>query len=195
MRLLAILLAAEAALAVAVATPSKPDVVLLRVFVSESGWDSPADQHGILAVLERIGGSSPDGLVRGARLYSPRTFPVEEHPTGPSRRSERQQWVNELDETCSMPPSLRGVSEKTWHYVYRRRCLTLLQRARRYLTGWRDPECWASTQPQHWGGAMDDHRAVKAMWAPVHVQCGDRTTVNHFWCDPRKRGCYDEVRR
>lgn len=195
MKLLPAVLAAEAAALALLSTPPRPDVAILRVFVSESGWESPADHHGILAVLERTGGGrSPEALLRGARRYAPRTFPIEEHPTGPESRTARQQWVNELDASCSMPRSLRGVSEKTWHYVYRRKCLALLSRVRQYLKGWRDPSCWSSTKPHHWGGAMDDHRAIKAMWAPVHVQCGNRASLNHFWCDPRKTGCYDETR-
>lgn len=172
--------------------PMSPETALLRVWVSESGFRSPADQLGIWRVLTRRARSTePARVVDMIRRYSGRALPPHESPYRSPHRSKRQRWVNELDCGCERPPSLE-IADAWWRESYRPRCLAMCSRARALFAG-RDPfaalGCDVGTTPSHWGGAMDDPRAIMR-WRPVLVTCGDVESKNHFWCDPKHADCY-----
>lgn len=174
--------------------PVAPEVALARVWISESGWSSEADQWGIYEVLSyRARSRDPKRIIATAKRYAGRTFPPHENPHKPPHRSERQRWVNEITASCDYPPSIAvwGLSTQLWRQVYRGKCKKLVARARAMLAGEYRPPCTAGTALHHWGGKMDDHRAIRVL-SPVLVMCNGEESLNHFWCNPKLPGCYND---
>jgi hypothetical protein len=174
------------------------------VFGNESDWDSPADQHLIVRVYERrIGLAAParvkrlsygEQLLWIAKWYSTRSFaPEEVVSTGKSaERSARQKWINGLSPTCEQPAAWPPPPFVAWK-VYKGLCQKMFQRARAFVQRQAPGVCTASSEVDHWGGAMDDWRAKADGWIRVDFKCVENNYTylpkNHAWCDPRVSRC------
>lgn len=136
-------------------------LALARVCVNEAGWDVTDDCAGILAVLrsrqQRIGLRTIAGT---AAVYSTRVFDKS--------RADRRAWVAWLDDAATPP---RGWPRNVDWPTHRAKWRAMVEHAALLLT--QHDACGA----HHWGGPMDDARAIRAGWAPV--DCGE--TRNHFW--------------
>lgn len=196
----------------------RPAKALGRVFFSESGWASPADQHLIVAVYERRvelraprrvrRKPYPYQLLWMAKRYSTKTFAPDEVRSVPERhrgragRSRRQTWLNAMGPSCAEPtgwPTLKrdGSPHPPWR-VYEPRCQILFKRARSFVRRQQKGSCSSSIPVDHWGGAMDDWRAERNGWVRVAdwscVEDGQRyEPKNHGWCDPGLSECRDEA--
>lgn len=190
-------------------TPVEPHKALGRVFFSESGWHSPADQHGIVKVYnKRLEVYSPRRIKRLpyaerilwiAKRYSTKTFTPDEvmHLDKSRVRSARQRWINQMGPDCVEPPAWpvltpSGKPHAPWE-LYEDRCETVFRRADAFLRSKQEGTCQASAPIDHWGGPMDDWRALRAGWIRVDWVCveGGKSyrAANHFWCDPGLSEC------
>lgn len=193
-----------------------PVQALGRVFFSESGWNSPADQHLIVAVYERrLSRVAPDSVKRRsygmqlvwiAKRYSTKTFRPREVvsvPRGYGGRSRRQTWLNDMGPSCNQPegwPLLKrdGSPYPPWR-TFRSRCKVLFDRANDFVFQRKPGVCTSSIPVDHWGGAMDDHRAHRNNWIQVTdwkcVEDGkEYTPKNNAWCNPRISNCFGNDR-
>jgi hypothetical protein len=176
-----------------------------RVFQSESGWDSLADQHLIVAVFERRiqirAGERvkampyPNQMLWIAKQYSTRTFaPDEVKSVGKSDfRSERQRWINGLSPACEPPQAWPLPPHPPWS-VYLARCQSLFRTAQLFLDRRPPGRCQSDVAADHWGGPMDDERAhrfgwIRADWRCVDNEGRERLAVNRAWCDPSISAC------
>jgi len=141
-----------------------PAVVLARVCVKEASFTGFADCPPIASVLLRVGRGD---VVRGAKLYSPRVF-------DPARLGRRP-WIAQLRADGSQP---EGWPENISWRNHRPSWERMVSLARAVLEGPGEAPC----APDHWGGPMDHHRAVRNGW--VQLDCGP--TVNEFWQVPRR---------
>jgi hypothetical protein len=167
-----------------------PVLLLARIAYGESGTPQPGrnddprtplvdEYEAFLAVMDSLRGqmSREEMMVR----YAPRrVFPRAE--------DSRQRWVSEVQLDGSRPPSWPAPRNRRfhphpgWRHYGCPRWLATVDAARAVLRAHptdvgRGP---CERQPDHWGGAMDDHRALRAGWRPV--DCG--TTLNNFWSVP-----------
>lgn len=193
--------------------PVQPDKALGRVFFSESGWHSPADQHLIVEVYEsRLKVRAPRRVRRApysrqlvwiAKRYSTKTFAPGEVRSVPEKhrgRTQRQTWLNGMGPDCAEPPgwpALKrdGSPHPPWR-VFESRCQNLFKRARSFVRRKQTGSCSSSIPVDHWGGEMDDWRAERNGWVQVTdwscVEDGRRyEPKNHAWCDPGLSECGD----
>jgi len=180
--------------AVRLARARELDSVLLlaRIAYGEAGTphhgrnDDPStplvdEYEAFLAVMDSLRGemTREEMMVR----YAPRrVFPRE--------GDVRQMWLSEVQLDGSRPPSWpaprnsRFHSHPSWRHYGCPRWLATVDAARAVMRA--HPEnvgrgpC--ERRPDHWGGTLDDHRALRAGWAPV--DCG--TTLNNFWSVPAR---------
>lgn len=139
--------------------------VLARVCFKEAGIHPTDDCAAIRVVLERVGRGD---VVRGARLYSKRTFLPE--------RLGRRPWIAFLNGAGTEP---QGWPENLSWRAHRPRWLELVEHARTVLAS--PPVTCGGI---HWGDRFRDHeRAMRMHW--VLVDCGD--TRNEFWRVPERR--------
>lgn len=167
------------------AQASRDDVLALaRVCVSEGGFRI-ADREcaAIFGVLSRRAARYDMALAAFARVYSSLAFDTA--------RTDRRAYVAHLrpdgHEPARWPSSIapEGTGPSRAQHApwtaYRRLWLARLESASRILRGEiADPFPTSS----HWGGAMDDHRAVRAGW----IRVDDGSTANHFWRVPERIG-------
>lgn len=190
--------------------PVSPTKAMGRVFFSESGWSSPADQHLIVRVYERRlalmsrrhlrGLSYGERLVWIAKRYSTRTFDPAEVRSIPktAARGYRHTWINGMEPRCSKPPlwpelTPSGKAHPPWDPTFRPLCRALFTRARAFVERRALGSCSASMPVDHWGGEMDDHRALAFGWLRVDWKCTEGgqeyRAVNRAWCDPGLSKC------
>lgn len=190
-----------------------PTKAVGRVFFSEGGWHSPADQHLVVRVFERrleVSGNRilrrmPYGqkLVWMAKKYSTRTFHPDEvrSITWKSRdRSARQAWINHLGPDCEKPRhwplfKMDGSPYPDWAPLYPPKCQALFERASRFIKRQAPGVCSSDRPVDHWGGPVDDPRALKSGWLRVDWSCVEdgqkHEPKNHVWCDPGLSKCGD----
>lgn len=148
-------------------------VWLAQLCVSESGWSSPADCAAIHAVL-RATRRSDELLVETMLRHAPRLFGLRR--ARHDAAAARHRWVR----------GLRADGEEPEHWPlehgdwgrYRPRWLEVLVFARRLVAGETRARC--ERAPIAWGGAMDDHVALRR--GLVRVDCG--ATSNRYWARP-----------
>lgn len=186
MRRLAIICAVLAIAVVPARAQRRDDVrTLAIVCASETGFDGSAEEcaaiHGVLSRrADRVGMT----FSAFARVYSDRAFDADRRDARaylPHLRldgREPMRWPT----TSMIAPEGLGPSRVRPHpswSAYRARWLRLVEGARAVLRGDVEDPCRAD----HWGGAMDDHRAERAGW--VRAECAVET-ANHFWRVPRR---------
>lgn len=171
---------------------------LARILVSESGWldtvhgTNANEGEAILLVLARRAHLTGWTLREAMERYSPRATGVRQ------ARGPRGRWVQTLSITGRVPDG--WPTQLPWYGRdgFLRRWKVRLAEAEDLLRWWgSDLEVMAELAevtcggvwPDHWGGAMDDHRALAEGW--VRVQCGH--THNHFWVVPRLRSLRSAV--
>lgn len=142
-------------------------LLLARVFVSEAGFIESNDGAGIHTVL--INRAGRGSLSRMMRRYSPRAT-----GTVPPLNA-RQAWVSGLNLNLTRPHAWPE-SYPAW-FTIRPKWQARLDEAAALLA---EPHNPCDGEPHHWGGPMDDHRALAAGW--VQLECG--FTLNHFWQVP-----------
>jgi hypothetical protein len=160
-----------------VPTMSQIVQAIMRVFVSEAGFVSTADENLIYQVfgsrtrnaLER---NRPRRYMQVMVAYSNRTFPEWSPfvPTGLGARSNRQRWVSEITLDCTAPehwPShwRAWAAKPRGGLSYAEQCVNLRKRSWRLLSGQEDN--WCVGRVDHWGGAMDTHNPTKGKWVRV----------------------------
>ena len=170
-----------------------PVLLLSRIAYGEAGTpqhgrnDDPTtplvdEYEAFLAVMDSLRGemTREEMMVR----YAPRrVFPREE--------DVRQRWLSEVQLDGARPPSWpaprnrRFHSYPSWRHYGCPRWLATVDAARAVLRAHPDDAGRGPCErrPDHWGGALDDHRAIRAGWDPV--DCG--TTLNNFWSVPSRR--------
>lgn len=143
-------------------------------------WD---EAWAILAVMDSLRGQM--SRVEMMVNYAPRrVFPGSE--------TARQRWISELRLDGTRPPSWprprgrRFYQHPGWQGYGCPRWLATVDAVRALLR--RHPDRVEAGPcdevPDHWGGAMDDHRAIQAGWR--RVQCGRGNTLNRFWVVPER---------
>ena len=147
---------------------------LARICASEAGLraEPAADCAAISHLLIRRAALLDRPLPLLARQYSTRVFN--------RRRSDRRRWLAWLDTSGSAPRYWPAALD--WAR-FAPRWLVLQRIAQGVLDGRVADPC-APDRVDHWGGAMDDHRAHRAGWRLA--ACSART-LNHFWI-VRRRG-------
>jgi hypothetical protein len=187
-----------------------------RVFVSEGGFVSTADENVIYRVFRQRAGRHRDKLRRQMQVivaYSNRTFPEGSPfvPPGLGARTKRQKWVSEINLACDAPRS--WTADVAWddprgtHLSYEKLCHLQRKRAWRLWQG-KTPN-WCQHRVDHWGGYMDMENPTKGSW--VRVTCDDPALLsqceearqsgakshtwpvgcsrNIAWCDPGLGSC------
>jgi len=146
-------------------------LALAQLCASEAGLrtdvgDCPAIYHVIRRRSERSGLS----WIAMARRYSTRVYDAE--------RTGSRRYL----------PHLRLDGRRPRHWPeghswarYRPRWLALVDHSRAVVAGEVEDPCPGAL---HWGGRMDDHRAVRAGWS--RVECS-APTLNRFWDGVRRR--------
>lgn len=141
-------------------------LALAQICASEASVQSETDDCAAIAqVLIRRARGGP--LKKIAYNYSSRVFSRD--------RTDARRWIAHLSPTGEQPPGWPATLP--WN-KWQKRWLDLYRHAGRILRGEVANPCL--TPPDHWGGEMDDWRAVKAGWN--RVDCGD--TFNNFWAVP-----------
>lgn len=159
-------------------------LLLSRICVSESNWiqhsgSNTNDCGGILLVLRRRAELNGWSLVEAMRRYSPRATGVL------PARSPRGIWVASLNLDATTPEG--WPRQLAWYPPVPRRFILFIRKWKARLDEatklLNDPrlEEICEGPVDHWGGQMDDHRAVAEGW--IRVRCG--RTHNHFWMVPR----------
>jgi hypothetical protein len=187
-----------------------------RVFISESGFASTADENMIFRVFRQRAGSKRDDLRRQMRAiaaYSNRTFPLDSPflPRDLTARTPRQRWISQVNLACDPPPDWRAdvgwTEPRGKHLSYEQLCHAQRKRAWRLWQG-QTPN-WCQGRVDHWGGAMDMENPRNGGW--VRVTCDDPAmlsecaaaratgarpyalpigcTRNLGWCDPGWGAC------
>jgi hypothetical protein len=191
-----------------------PYTSLGRTFVNEGGWWSIADQYLVWTVyMRRLELIAPGHVLAGeierrivwiGRLYSTKSHPLAEVTYVAERRktrSVRQQWTNGLTKGCSKPklwPKFKrdGVTRHPPWRKFQERCERVMARGAAFLRGEFQATCTADKSVDHWGGPMDDERAVRAKWVKVDFRCVEDgieyIPTNHAWCDPAVSDCKTE---
>lgn len=158
------------------------DLMLARMCYGEaSARVDVNDCAAILAVVDKKRRSRSRAEM--IATYGPRR--VYPHPD-----DVRQRWISELQANGKRPPSWPGITDRAfpaWRSWGCPRWVRVLEHAkgliRRHPRSIGNGPC--SEAPDHWGGEMDDHRAIRAGFIPVN--CGN--TLNNFWRVPdRNRG-------
>jgi hypothetical protein len=145
-----------------------PQLALAQICASEASVQTESDDCAAIAeVLRRR--SHTLSFTKVALRYSTRVF----H----RGRQDGRRWLAHLSPSGAQP---EGWPEALPWSKWRGRWLELYEHAGRILRG--DVQSPCSTPPDHWGGPMDDWRAIKAGWN--RVDCG--RTVNNFWSVPRR---------
>lgn len=191
-----------------VPTPAFDDIHLAftRIVVNESGFNSLADQDGILRALMWRGGGRKAGrdkrgqgygldyskLMKRMVAHSTRTFPTNSRFLALtnsqrvllSRRQTRQnRWTSTLRLNCSEPTGwpktkLDGSRRMDpWRSHYGKRCQRVVRSTRAFLQGKLRSHCDA--QPTTWGSILDIRRpggALESGWDEVHC---DRPNPNN----------------
>lgn len=148
------------------------DVALARVCIAEAGWrvmhtGECAAIYDVVRSRAKARGVSEE---RALFDYAANHFDEE--------RSSRP-WVAQLTATAerpdAWPPGL------AWPR-YQRRWLWTIRHARKVLRGEVASPCIGPVD--HWGGAMDDHRAERVGLERVRCDSGVR---NHFWRSRARR--------
>lgn len=204
-----------------VPSPSQTVQVLMRVFASEGGWASTADENLIFRVFRSLAGSRRDKPKRIMRVivgYSNRTFPEGSPflPPGFGARTKRQQWVSEINIDCTAPPS--WTADVQWddhrgaYSSYQELCVALRKRTWRLYQG--KTEDWCVDRVDHWGGLMDMENPRNGGW--IRVNCDEPVkrevcaaarelapkhhhtwpigcARNLAWCDPHRGVCHESV--
>lgn len=141
-------------------------LALAQVCASEASVQTETDDCAAIAhVLRRRDRGRSIAVM--ARAYSSRVFD--------RGRTDGRRWVAHLRPSPSQPHG--WPSTLPWER-WRPRWAALYQHAGAILAGEVPSPC--ERPPDHWGGPMDDWRAIKAGWH--RVDCGK--TFNHFWAIP-----------
>lgn len=158
--------------AVSIASAQESDALLLsRIAVSESGWNSPDDHAAIYAVIEVRRHRFSRAYDRQytfadmARLYSPRA-------TGVTPVAGRFAWVATLSEDGDEPAGWN--LEAPWER-YRARWLRVLERSRMLIDGREEHRCRGT--PIAWGAPSIHDRAIRL--GLVQISCG--VTRNRYY--------------
>lgn len=147
---------------------------MARVCVAEAGFD--ADRTGDCAAIVHL------LLRRAARLGWRPMVMVRRYASAhfDAGRTDPRAWIVGLNLEGTQPP--RWPSSVPWR-VYRPQWLGLLEHVRAVMRGEVADPCGG--QSDHWGGAMDDERALRN--GLRRIDCGPRVR-NHFWCVGRRVG-------
>ena len=146
---------------------------MLRTYVSEAGWDSPADAAAIHAVIIGISIRDDVSWARAWALASPRL----------AECSVSRRWLCGLSERCTEPANWpRVVVERDgrvrphppWS-AYRARCLAAVDVVRPILAaGLAGALSACSSTPRAWGDDRDvrirERLSTERTWVDVH--CG-----------------------
>lgn len=178
--------------AITVARRGAIDPVLLfaRVVYGETGTPYPGrnddlstprvdEYEAILAVIDqRRGERNREEMLA---TYAPRRI-------FPSPEDARQRWIAELQLDGRRPPSWpRALGDRQypgWRSYGCPRWLAAVDAAREVWDYYRGRPIGVGPcdeAPDHWGGRMDDPRAIQSGWR--RVSCG--RTRNNFWIVPR----------
>lgn len=174
--------------------PLTPALVLVRLCISEAGWEcfDRGDGIGIHEVLLRGSARQRIRYTSFARAYARRLFGARPHDVA------RLRWVGQITERCDAPAAWpttmtvrrRGVVSVVPHApwgAYRERCLAVVERAREVVT-WTldDVDEWGvcDTPVHDWGGWMDRARAARMGLIPVSCGATEQGTRNDFYCRP-----------
>lgn len=154
-------------------------LLLARICVHESGWDSPQDCAAIHQVL--LAGSAREGMTYRSYMYS---------YAGRALRGETARaWVANLREDGREPDGwprtvvvrregeLRVERHAPWD-AFRDRWAIALQNARMVMSGELTHTC--ETPPHDWGGRVDRDRARRL--GLIRISCGE--TRNDFYLRP-----------
>jgi hypothetical protein len=151
-------------------------LLLARIITSEVGFNEldkegrplndPAAIHTVLR--NRQGKGSLERIMRAYSSRATGTLPP---------LNARQAWVSGLSLELRAPEAWPA-NYPPWG-AFRPMWQRRLKLSRRLL---REPENPCDGEPDHWGGPMDDHRALAAGW--VKLDCGP--ALNHFWSVPRR---------
>lgn len=142
---------------------------LARICVSESGWDSPHDCEGILAVLRSRSERTGMTLNQAMRAYSKRVFDRS--------RTDSRRWIADLHLSAQKPDG--WPDHLPWDGGYKYSWMMMLEFAEDLL-GSSNLRCAAN----HWGDRYGDkERALRAGW--IEVDCGE--TRNMFWSVPQSK--------
>jgi len=155
-----------ALLLVASLAHAQPDhIILARVAVHESGWESPADVALIHQVIQGI--ATRDGVTfrRAASLASPRL----------ARCEVRRRWVCGLGEAGERPRGFPG----RWSR-YRDRWLVLLGVARRALAG-EVVSGPCAERPRVWGSREDVRRGRARGRRWIDARCPGARNLGGRW--------------
>lgn len=145
------------------------NVALARVCVAEAGWDvTSGDCAAIVHLLERRADAQGIPVRRMAELYASRHFDPE--------RTDRRRWIVGLTIEARRPAG--WPSGVPWR-AFRPAWLSTIAHVDAVRRGDVADPCPGA---DHWGGPMDDHRAIHAGWE--RVECAAETR-NRFWLVPR----------
>lgn len=140
-------------------------LILARLTVHESGWDSPADavliHQVLLGIVERDGVS----YARAAELAAPRL----------ARCAVARRWVCGLDAGAARPASWPLAS---WER-HRPRWLAMLEHARAVVAGEVESPCVDA--PRTWGSREDVLRGIRRGREWVDAQCRGTANVGGRW--------------
>ena len=102
------------------------------------------------------------------------------------RKSGQGEWMPHATKACSRRRWICGLVESAgrpegWPASlawprYRQRWIDTIAHAHKVIAHEVALPC--DERPEHWGGAMDDHRARRAGWR--RIRCAPRV-LNHFW--------------
>jgi hypothetical protein len=145
-------------------------LALAQICASEASVQVETDDCAAIAhVLKRR--ARRMSFTAMALKYSTRVFQRD--------RRDARRWIAHLKPDGARPT---GWPEALPWSKWQPRWLSLYRHAGRILRNEVPSPC--ATPPDHWGGSMDDWRAIKAGWQ--RVDCGQ--TLNHFWAVPGGTG-------
>lgn len=171
----------------------------MRVFVSEAGFASTADEAMIHNVFINRSSSKRRQPTNQRLMYvmvaiSNRTFP-EGSPFLPptyGARTRRQSWVSGINIDCTEPEAWNTVNDIAWRATrtdkttgeklpsYEKLCVALRKRTwQRMKEG--SPQ-WCRARVDHWGGAMDMEYPMAGGWKQIN--CDDPAVTT---CDEARK--------